>query len=151
MLAMYHDYRVFNPSRGFLCLNELDFGVPLKSPMSIIFKQKVPALTYRSLVLEAKRFGGQEALAAGIVDVLGGLEEAIGFVKERKLTEKGKSGIYTLMKYEMYKETIATLDGFEEEDKKERKLVRADDERKHVMEKRVAKWERNNKGAIAKL
>lgn len=30
MLAMYHDYRVFNPSRGFLCLNELDFGYPLK-------------------------------------------------------------------------------------------------------------------------
>lgn len=30
MLAMYHDYRVFNPARGFLCLNELDFGYPLK-------------------------------------------------------------------------------------------------------------------------
>lgn len=32
MTAMYHDYRVFNPSRGFLCLNELEFGAPLKPP-----------------------------------------------------------------------------------------------------------------------
>ena len=32
MLAMFHDYRVMNPHRGYLCLNELDFGAPLRPP-----------------------------------------------------------------------------------------------------------------------
>lgn len=34
MLAMHHDYRVMNAERGFACLNELEFGAPLKSPVS---------------------------------------------------------------------------------------------------------------------
>src|SRR5213082_3290865 len=83
MLAMHHDYRIFNPSRGFLCLNELDFGVPLKPSMSSLFRQKLPyPSAYRSLVLEAKRFGGKDALEAGLVDGLGGMEEVMGLIKE---------------------------------------------------------------------
>ena len=32
MLAMFHDYRVMNPHRGFVCLNELEFGAHLPAP-----------------------------------------------------------------------------------------------------------------------
>jgi Delta3-Delta2-enoyl-CoA isomerase len=86
ILAMYHDYRIFNPSRGFLCLNELDFGAALKPSMSSIFRQKVPyPAVYRSLVLEAKRFSGKDALECGLVDELGGMEETMRLIKERKL------------------------------------------------------------------
>ncbi|KAK4962181.1 hypothetical protein LTR28_004701 [Elasticomyces elasticus] len=56
MLAMMHDYRVMNPHRGYLCLNELELGVPLRPPMSSIFRQKVSPSTYRSMVLEARRY-----------------------------------------------------------------------------------------------
>ncbi len=42
MLAMHHDYRVMNPERGFACLNELDFGAPLRPPMSAIFARRRP-------------------------------------------------------------------------------------------------------------
>ncbi|KAL8849178.1 MAG: hypothetical protein Q9198_011154, partial [Flavoplaca austrocitrina] len=42
MTAMMHDYRFMNPHRGFLCLNELEFGASLKAPMSSIFRQKLP-------------------------------------------------------------------------------------------------------------
>src|SRR5271168_965770 len=81
MLAMFHDYRIVNPSRGFLCLNELEFGAPLKPAMSSIFRQKIPyPATYRSLVLEAKRFSGNEALEGGIVDGLGAIEEVLALV-----------------------------------------------------------------------
>ncbi|ROW03698.1 hypothetical protein VMCG_05437 [Cytospora schulzeri] len=56
MLAMHHDYRVMNPARGFCCLNELDFGAPLKPAMSAVFRVKVPdPRVYREMVLEAKR------------------------------------------------------------------------------------------------
>lgn len=56
MLAMMHDYRIMNPHRGYLCLNELELGVPLRPPMSSVFRQKVSPQTYRKLVLEAARF-----------------------------------------------------------------------------------------------
>ena len=56
MLAMMHDYRIMNPHKGYICLNEVELGVPLRPPMTSVFRQKCSAQTYRSLVLEAKRF-----------------------------------------------------------------------------------------------
>lgn len=56
MLVMMHDYRIMNPHRGFVCLNEVELGVPLRPPMSSVFRQKVGSHVYRTLVLEAKRY-----------------------------------------------------------------------------------------------
>lgn len=56
MLAMMHDYRFMNPHRGFLCLNEVELGVPLQPPMAAVFRQKCGAATFRALVLEGRRF-----------------------------------------------------------------------------------------------
>lgn len=152
MLAMYHDYRVFNPSRGFLCLNELDFGYPLKPAMSSIFKQKIPyPTTYRTLILEAKRIGAKEGLESGIVDVLGGVEEAMKLVEERRLTEKGKSGIYGIMKGEMYRETLGLLLGHEKEEKRDEGIKSADEERKRIGKGNVLMWEEANGKSRSKL
>ena len=118
MLAMYHDYRIFNPIRGFLCLNELDLGVPLRPAMSSVFRQKLTPVVYKPMVLEAKRFSAAEALESNIVDALGGLEEALKFIGERKLAEKGKTGVYGVLKKEMYRETLGYLEGSVEEDKR---------------------------------
>lgn len=109
MTAMHHDYRIMNPAKGFLCLNELDFGVPLTPAMSAIFRMKTPAATYRALALEAHRFNATAAVAAGLVDGVGGLEEVLDLIKKRKLTQKGKTGIYHVMKREMYRESVAAL------------------------------------------
>jgi len=145
MLAMYHDYRVFNPTRGFLCLNELDLGVPLKPAMSSIFRQKLTPQVYKLMVLEAKRFSGKEALEGGIVDVLGGIEECLELVKERKLTEKAKTGVYGALKAEMFRETLGyvTRDGFEKEEKRSTEAWEWDEERKVEGKRRVAEWESN--------
>ncbi|OJJ46192.1 hypothetical protein ASPZODRAFT_97856 [Penicilliopsis zonata CBS 506.65] len=110
MLAMYHDYRIQNPSRGFLCVNEIDFGVPLQTPMMSIFRQKLTPATFRDLVLEAKRFGGPASLQAGLVDGLGGLEETLAFIRERGLQTKAATGIYGTMKEEMWRESLGYLD-----------------------------------------
>jgi len=147
MLAMYHSYRVFNPSRGFLCLNELDFGYPLKPAMSSIFREKIPyPAVYRSLVLEAKRFGAKEALEGGIVDVLGGMDEALALVTDRKLTEKTKSGIYGVMSGEMYRESLALLEGHETQEKRDEDIKKADEKRKVAGKAAVKEWQRNASG-----
>lgn len=110
MLAMYHDYRVQNPSKGFLCVNELEFGVPLQTPMMSIFREKLTPVTFRNVVLEARRFGGKDALPAGIVDALGGLDEVLRLIEERKLLNKAATGIYGTMKEEMYARVLNGLD-----------------------------------------
>lgn len=110
MLAMYHDYRIMNPDRGFLCVNELEFGVPLQTPMMAIFREKLTPVTFRSVVLEAHRFGGRNALQAGIVDAVGGAEEALALIQTRKLQTKAATGIYGTMKEEMYSRVLSGLD-----------------------------------------
>lgn len=155
MLAMYHDYRIFNGNRGFLCINELDFGVPLKHAMSSIFRQKLPSpTTYRSLVLEAHRFSGPEALAVSLVDGLGGIEEVYALINDRKLTTKAKSGIYGIMKAEMYRETLGYLEEKEGDggDIMGPSIIK-DNEKKRKAEslEKVKEWERNTEGGKAKL
>lgn len=110
MLAMYHDYRVQNPEKGFLCINELEFGVPLQTPMMSILREKLTPVTFRNVVLEARRFGGKDSLSAGIVDALGGLDETLGLIGERKLLTKAATGIYGTMKEEMYARVLNGLD-----------------------------------------
>lgn len=56
MLAMMHDYRIMNPHKGFLCLNELVLGVGLRPPMCSVFREKVKPSTFRRMILEAVRF-----------------------------------------------------------------------------------------------
>lgn len=144
MLAMYHDYRVFNPSRGFLCLNELDLGVPLKPAMSSIFRQKITSPhVYRSLVLEAKRFAGKDALEAGLVDALGGLDEVLALVGERKLVEKPKTGVYGVLKAEMYRETLGYLESHDANEKRDTENSQKDERRAEEGRRRVAEWSRN--------
>lgn len=155
MLAMHHDYRVMNATRGFACLNELEFGAPLKPAMSGIFRLKVadPG-TYREMVLEAKRFGGVEAAKLGIVDVAGGWEEVVQLVGQRKLTEKGKTGVYGLLKMEMYRECVDLLENHAREEIKDHGWVMGEQRRKAKGKKEVEEWLRVNGGgddAKAKL
>ncbi|KAK3304001.1 ClpP/crotonase-like domain-containing protein [Chaetomium strumarium] len=139
MLAMHHDYRVMNPTRGFACVNELEFGVPLKAAMSSIFRLKLAPQAYRQLVLEAHRFGGAAAVDVGIADRVGGLEAVLALVAEKKLAGKAKTGIYGLLKAEMYRESVALLsaEGHAAEEARERRLAESEGERRAAGERRV--------------
>ena len=132
MLAIHHDYRVQNPAKGFLCVNELEFGAPLKPAMAGTFREKLPPATYRDLVLEARRFPGPAALAAGLVDALGGLDEVLALVRARKLVDKGKTGIYGTLKAEMYRGALAFLgpEDHVREEAREQVLLRQEDARR---------------------
>lgn len=114
MLAMYHDYRIQNPAKGFLCINELEFGVPLQPAMMSVFREKLHPSSFRDLILEARRFGGPDALKAGLVDATGGLEETLALIRARKLTTKAATGIYGTMKEEMYRHSVDIIDGHAE-------------------------------------
>ncbi|KAL5404368.1 hypothetical protein PMIN03_009225 [Paraphaeosphaeria minitans] len=148
MTAMMHDYRIMNPTKGYLCMNEVDLGVPLRPPMSSILRQKCSPTIYRALVLEGRRFKSVDALKENIIDGLGGLEEVLKFIEELKLTSKPDKGVVGELKREMWRETVDFLenDGREAElrDKASDRLAAEDAER----EKRVEAWSAKAKSKL---
>ncbi|KAK5061553.1 hypothetical protein LTR84_008097 [Exophiala bonariae] len=110
MTAMFHDYRIMNPHKGFLCLNELDFGASLNPTMVSVFRVKLGMTTFRNMVLEARRYPALEALKEGIVDGLGGADETLAFIKEFKLVDKAQGTSYGTIKEELYREIIRDID-----------------------------------------
>jgi Delta3-Delta2-enoyl-CoA isomerase len=142
MTAMMHDYRIMNPHRGFLCLNELDFGAPLRSPMASIFRVKLTMTTFRQMVLESKRYPAPEAMEAGIVDGVGGAEEMLKFIGERKLIQKAQSQSYGRIKEELYREVVDDLDEGADMVKLEAVRVSTARQRAADARERVEGWER---------
>jgi len=66
MLAFAHDFRVMREDRGYLCLPEIDLKRAL-SPASVALVQaKVPPAAWPDLLIAARRFGGPDAVAAGL-------------------------------------------------------------------------------------
>ena len=110
MTAMMHDYRIMNPHKGFLCLNELDFGASLQPAMAAVFRVKLSMTTFRNMVLESKRFSALEALKEGIIDGVGGVDETLAVIAEMKLTQKAQGKAYGLIKEELYREIVKDLD-----------------------------------------
>lgn len=152
MLAISQDYRLAPSPRGQMCLNELVFGAPLKPAMAALFRYKIPHTSYRTLVLEAKRFNAEEAVAAGIADGIAdkGLDTVLEFVKARGLTEKPKSGVYGTLKGEMYKELIAFLKSptMEIEEARFEAEQQAEGERKEFGKVWYDQWSKENKAKL---
>lgn len=148
MLAMYHDYRVQNPAKGFLCINELEFGVPLQTPMMSIFREKLAPTTFRHVVLEARRFGGKDALPAGIVDALGGLDETLALIRDRKLLTKAATGIYGTMKEEMYARVLNGLDDHEGNVAWREKVEETNEELRKRAARDVGEFEKKGKAKL---
>lgn len=113
MLAMAHDYRLAPSPRGFFCLPELTYGLPLTPAMVAIFRHKVSPTALRDLTLEAGQLNGQQVVDMGVADELApkGLEDALKFIERKKLTEKAKSGVYGTIKAEVNKDLIKELVG----------------------------------------
>ncbi|KAK9454822.1 ClpP/crotonase-like domain-containing protein [Dipodascopsis uninucleata] len=119
MISMCHDYRVMNPSKGFLCLNEVEFGSRLTGPMAAIFREKTTPHVYQKIVLEATRFTADKALENNLIDAKGGIEQVEELIKNRKLIELAQSPAYALLKAEMWRDIIYYCDlPFVEEENK---------------------------------
>ncbi|KAK9387867.1 ClpP/crotonase-like domain-containing protein [Lipomyces mesembrius] len=131
MLSMCHDYRIMNPSKGFLCLNELEFGAPLTSPMSAIFRFKLTPAVYQKSVLEAARFTADAAIALSIIDAKGSLADVDEFIKARNIGIFATSPAYGQLKSEMWREIIKYCEiPFAEEDDRIEKSAQREAERK---------------------
>ena len=67
-MAVGHDYRVMRSDRGFFCMPEVDMHVPLHPFMTEILRARLPVITAHEVIATGRRYGGEDARAAGIVD-----------------------------------------------------------------------------------
>jgi enoyl-CoA hydratase/carnithine racemase len=68
MLSLAHDLRVMRADRGYWCLPEAGINLPFTPGMSALIAGRLAPQTAHEAMITARRFGGHEALAAGIVD-----------------------------------------------------------------------------------
>jgi enoyl-CoA hydratase/carnithine racemase len=67
-LALAHDERVMRADRGFFCMPEIDMRAPLHPGMTALIQARLPAQTAHECITTGRRYGGIDALSAGIVD-----------------------------------------------------------------------------------
>ncbi|SEL38223.1 enoyl-CoA hydratase-related protein [Streptacidiphilus jiangxiensis] len=68
MLSLTHDLRIMRADRGFWCLPEAEINIPFTHGMSALIQARLAPQTAHAAMVTARRFGGVDALAAGIVD-----------------------------------------------------------------------------------
>lgn len=67
MLATAHDFAVMREDRGYWCLPEADLGLPMGPAMFGVISAKLPRQTTHEAILTGRRYGGADAMTAGIV------------------------------------------------------------------------------------
>ncbi|MDU0287739.1 enoyl-CoA hydratase-related protein [Saccharothrix longispora] len=68
MLSLAHDFRVMRADRGFWCLPEAEIDIPFTPGMSALIQARLSPRTAHEAMTTARRYGGHDALDAGIVD-----------------------------------------------------------------------------------
>jgi enoyl-CoA hydratase/carnithine racemase len=99
VLALASDYRVMREDRGWICLSEVDAGVPIGAPMMNLVRAKLPAAAARDAVLAGKRFAADEAIAAGVADGKASQNDLLAEATKRASELAGKErGIFKTLK-----------------------------------------------------
>lgn len=68
IFACAHDAIVMRADRGFWCVPEADLQMPFSPGMNAILTARLPRRTAHEAMTSGRRYGGHEALAAGIID-----------------------------------------------------------------------------------
>lgn len=110
MLALAHDWRVMRADRGFFCLPEADINIPFTPGMSALIQSRLAPATATTAMVGAKRFGGEEAAALGIVDAAAAEDQVLAQAVELAGTHAAKlGGTLATIKERMYAPVLATL------------------------------------------
>ncbi len=92
MLALAHDARVMRADRGFFCLPEVDICIPFTPGMAALIQARLPQPTQHEAMTTGRRYGGEQARAAGIVDDAVALDDVLPTAVERASALAGKAG-----------------------------------------------------------
>jgi enoyl-CoA hydratase/carnithine racemase len=110
MLALAHDFRVMRADRGFFCLPEVDINIPFSRGMSALIQGRLSKKTAHEAMTTGRRYGGADALSAGIVDAAVHEDDVLSTAVEMARPLAGKAGA-TLgtIKARMYADALTAL------------------------------------------
>jgi enoyl-CoA hydratase/carnithine racemase len=92
MLALAADFRVMRADRGFFCLPEVDIHIPFTPGMAALIQARLSKKTAHEAMTTGRRYGGTDALSAGIVDAVAGEDAVRGAALETARPLAGKHG-----------------------------------------------------------
>ncbi|GAA2339396.1 enoyl-CoA hydratase-related protein [Streptomyces violaceusniger] len=92
MFSLAHDVRVMRADRGFWCLPEADINIPFTPGMSALIQSRLSPRTAHEAMVTARRYGGHDALAAGIVDHAVAEDAVRSTAVELAAAQAGKAG-----------------------------------------------------------
>ncbi|EFC83955.1 Enoyl-CoA hydratase/isomerase [Parafrankia sp. EUN1f] len=109
-LALTHDQQVMRVDRGYFCFPEVDIDIPFSGGITDLIRSRLPIRTAHEAMTTGRRYGGDDALAAGIIDGVADqdkvLPTAIGMA--RPLTGKAGPTLGTI-KSRLYATAVAGL------------------------------------------
>lgn len=110
MLALGHDFRVMRADRGFFCLPEVDINIPFTRGMAGLIQGRLSKKTAHEAMTTGRRYGGTDALSAGIVDAVAHEDDVLSTAVEIARPLAGKAGA-TLgtIKQRMYADALIAL------------------------------------------
>jgi Delta3-Delta2-enoyl-CoA isomerase len=92
MLALAHDFRVMRADRGYFCLPEVDINIPFSRGMSALIQGRLSKKTAHEAMTTGRRYGGMDALSAGIVDAVAHEDDVLSTALEMAGSLVGKAG-----------------------------------------------------------
>jgi enoyl-CoA hydratase/carnithine racemase len=110
MLSLAHDFRVMRADRGFWCLPEADIGIPFTQGMSALIQARLAPQTAHEAMTTGRRYGGEEARAAAVVDRAVDEDSVRTTAVELAASMAGKAGdTLGTIKARMYAPVLAAL------------------------------------------
>ncbi|MGH8961353.1 MAG: enoyl-CoA hydratase-related protein [Jatrophihabitantaceae bacterium] len=110
MLALAHDFRVMRADRGFFCLPEVDINIPFSRGMAGLIQSRLSKRTAHEAMTTGRRYGGTDALDAGIVDAVAHEDDVLSTAIELARPLAGKAGpTLGTIKARMYADALAAL------------------------------------------
>jgi enoyl-CoA hydratase/carnithine racemase len=110
MLAAAHDFRIMRADRGYFCYPEVDITIPFTTGMAALIQSKTTPQTAIEAMTTGRRYGGEEALAAGLVDGVASEESLLTTAADRVRDLAGKDrATLGKIKHTMYAEVVAAL------------------------------------------
>ncbi|MEU7547953.1 enoyl-CoA hydratase-related protein [Streptomyces sparsogenes] len=110
MFSLAHDFRVMRADRGYWCLPEADINIPFTPGMSALIQSRLAPRTAHEAMLTARRYGGTDAAAAGVVDRAVDEEAVRAIAVEIAQAQVNKAGdTLGTIKARMYAPVLAAL------------------------------------------
>jgi len=109
-LSFAHDFRFMRSDRGWLCLPEVDIGIPLGPVFTAISKRAVPMYKFEEMQYTGKRLTAQECEEHHIIMKACHLDDLMNEVLAFAKTLNKDRDLIRQMKLETHKELLTVID-----------------------------------------